>query len=227
MPRPNPTRIFHITPIANLARICATGKISSKNALLASGKSHESIAFENIQARRAAKVVTCAPHGVLHDYVPFYFAPRSPMLDTLRRGNIPSCQWKQEDIVHVESTVESMVAAGQKFVIYPLNAALDYSTECHNNIAGLEHIDWPLLFESPLLDGFAKFYFSRPDPPKHAMRMEKRQAEFLVHSSFTLSTATRIGVISSAKQAEVASILAQHGVKLSVEVQPNWYFLGQ
>jgi hypothetical protein len=59
------------------------------------------------------------------------------------------------------------------------------------------------------------------------MRMEKRLAEFLVHASFTLTCATRIGVVSKTKQIEVADVLAQHGVQLPVVVQPDWYFLGQ
>ena len=227
MQRPIPTRIFHITAIANLAKICAAGEICSKNVLLAAGEAHETIAFDSIQVRRAAKSVTCAPHGVLHDYVPFYFAPRSPMLDTIRRGNIPRCQSTQEDIVHIESTVEAVGSTGAQFVIYPMNAALDFSTECHNVLTGLERVDWPLLFENPLLGGFAKYYFSRPDPPRHVMRMEKRMAEFLVHGRFPLSSVTNIGVMNNAKQTAVASVLAEHGVQLTVTVQPDWYFLGQ
>lgn len=172
-------------------------------------------------------MVAVSPGGKLHDYVPFYFAPRSPMLDTISRGNLPNCPWQQQDIVHIESTVESVVAAGKDFVVYPMNAALDFSLECHNNLAGLEQVDWPLFFEAPLLDGYAKYYFSRPVPARHMQRMEKRQAEFLVHDSFALSAAQRIAVMSEAQQSKVASILAQHGVQLSVEVKPNWYFLGQ
>ena len=227
MPRPIPTRIFHLTPIANLAKLCIAGEICSKNALVARGEVHESIAHNSIQTRRAEKPVGCAPGRVIHDYVPFYFAPRSPMLHAIQSGKVAGCRWRQEDIVHIESTVENVVASGKQFAIYPMNAALDFSTECYGTLEGLTRVDWSLLFETPLLGGFAKYYFSRLDPPRHAQRMEKRQAEFLVYDAFALSTATRIGVISNAKQTEVAGMLAQHGVKLTVEVQPNWYFLGQ
>jgi hypothetical protein len=224
MPRPIPTRIFHITPIANLAKICVDAEICSKNILIARGGVHDSIAYASIQSRRATKPVACEPRGVLHDYVPFYFAPRSPMLDTIRRGNVPNCLSLQQDIVHIESSVERIVGMGQKYVIFPINAALDFSNECHNTLTGLEQIDWSLFFESPLMGGYAKYYFSRPDPPKHVLRMEKRQAEFLVHERFPLSSVVRIGVMNEEKRVEVANLFLQHGVRLPVEVEPDWYF---
>jgi ssDNA thymidine ADP-ribosyltransferase, DarT len=227
MSRPIPTRIFHITPIANLAKICASGEICSKNVLMARDEAHESIAHATIQSRRATKPVTCAPGGVVHDYVPFYYAPRSPMLYAIQNGKVLGCPWRQEDIVHIESSVENVAVSGGKFVIYPISAALDYSVDCYDTIAGLDRIDWSLFFEGELLAGFAKYFHSRAGHPRHERRIETRQAEFLIHGVFPLSLATRISVINAAKQMEVASTLAKHGVQLPVEVQPNWYFLGQ
>lgn len=49
---------------------------------------YTNIAHQNIQDRRAYRQVPFDPGGVLHDYVPFYFAPRSPMLYTISRGNV-------------------------------------------------------------------------------------------------------------------------------------------
>lgn len=227
MPRPIPTRIFHITPIANLAKICASGEICSKNILTSREEAHESIAHATIQSRRATKPVTCAPGGVVHDYVPFYYAPRSPMLYAIHNGKVQGCPWRQEDIVHIESTVENVAASGSKFVIYPISAALDYSVDCYGTMNDLNKIDWSMFFDTPLVGDFAKYYKSLPGHAKYERRSETRMAEFLVHGAFPFSSVTRIGVISNAKQTEVASMLAQHGVKLSVEVQPNWYFLGQ
>ena len=224
MPRPIPTRIFHITPIANLAKIFTAREIHSKNVLLAKGEAHESIAHASIQSRRATKRVTIAPGGVIHDYVPFYFAPRSPMLYSIQNGKVDGCSWRQQDIVHIESTVERVVACEGKFVVYPLNAALDYSADCFNNIEGVNQVDWSIFLEEPLLDGYSKYFHSRPNPTNHFMRMEKRQAELLVYGSVPLSAITRIGVMSDVKRIEVAHILSQHGVELSAEVKSNWYF---
>ena len=227
MSRPVPTRIFHITPITNLAKICAAGEICSKNLLATRGEGHDSIAHTTIQTRRATKVVACPPGGVVHDYVPFYYAPRSPMLFVVNNGKVQGCNWRQEDIVHIESSAESIAIAGAPFVIYPVSAALDYSVECFNAIDDLERIDWPLFFEAPQLDGFCKYYNSKPGTPRYERRSDTRMAEFLVHEKFSLSLATRVGVINESTRNEVAGILSAHGVELSVESRPNWYFLGQ
>jgi hypothetical protein len=149
------------------------------------------------------------------------------MLYAIQNGKVLGCPWRQEDIVHIESSVENVAVSGGKFVIYPISAALDYSVDCYDTIAGLDRIDWSLFFEGELLAGFAKYFHSRAGHPRHERRIETRQAEFLIHGVFPLSLATRISVINAAKQMEVASTLAKHGVQLPVEVQPNWYFLGQ
>jgi len=47
------------------------------------------ISMHSVQGHRAVKAVPVPPGGTLHDYVPFYFAPRSPMLRTLEGGNVP------------------------------------------------------------------------------------------------------------------------------------------
>ena len=227
MSRPTPTRIFHITPIANLAGICGLGGIRVKNFLAKAGVSFQSIAHTTIQARRATKEVTAGPGGVIHDYVPFYFAPRSPMLSSIHNGKVENCPWKQDDIIHIESTVEGVLEAGRQFVIYPISAAQEYSTDCFDTLNGLDHVNWPLFFEEPLIAGYCKYFHSKAEPERYMLRSETRRAEFLVHEFFPLSAVTRIGVINDSKRDEVQSMLEQIGVKLQVEVQRNWYFLGQ
>jgi hypothetical protein len=61
----------------------------------------QSISNEEIEHKRAATVVPCGPGGTLHDYVPFHFGPRSPMMSRIsiatcrrtRRGSDRSCTW--------------------------------------------------------------------------------------------------------------------------------------
>ena len=226
MPVPNPVRLFHITPIANLAGICATGALLSKNAGGAAGVEYSNIAYQGAQGKRAGTVIPIAPGGPIHDYVPFYFAPRSPMLGAINQGRVPGCEWRQVDIVHLETTVDRVVADTGEFVFYDSNATLDWSNP-YNDLARLDQIAWDLITEAPQLDGFCKYWNSRLDIARYAMRMEKRQAEFLVKGRVLLARFTRIGVVDAAKQREVASVLQRAGVNLRVEVMPAWYFLGQ
>ncbi len=168
-------------------------------------------------------MVAKPPGGVIHDYVPFYFAPRSPMLGTIDRGNVANCPYRQPDIVHLVTTVEAIVDAGLPYVFYDYNATLSIST-CYSNLKDLDKIDWPLFFESPLLDGYCKYWNSRMDNPKYTLRMETRQAEFLVHDNVPLKLVERVGVYDQAKATDVRKILATAKINIPVEVKPNWYY---
>ena len=159
----------------------------------------------------------------MHDFVPFYFAPRSPMLCAINGGRVAGCDWRQADIVHLESTVTQITPAGVPFVFYDRNATLAFSA-AYTDLARLDAIDWDLLTEEPQLDGFCQYWQNKANDARYADRMEKRQAEFLVHRSVPLAHIQRIGVINTAKQVEVAAILGQHGVNLPVELRPSWYF---
>ena len=76
--RPIPTNLFHITAVENLENILRDGFLKSKNKILNDGGQFSSIAHSHIQDRRQEKIVPISPGGTLHDYVPFFFAPRPP-----------------------------------------------------------------------------------------------------------------------------------------------------
>jgi ssDNA thymidine ADP-ribosyltransferase, DarT len=44
------------------------------------------IGYKNLIDKRGSRIVPVEPGGVLNDYVPFYFAPRSPMLYSIHTG---------------------------------------------------------------------------------------------------------------------------------------------
>ncbi len=226
MPIPSPVRLFHITAIANLPAICATGALVSKNGGAAVGVAYQNIAHTNIQVRRAAKTAPNPPGGTLHDYVPFYFAPRSPMLSAIHNSKVDGCELRQEDIVHLETSVKRVTANSEEFVFYDRNATLAFSTP-YTDLAKLDAVAWDILTEEPRLDGFCKYFMNRHENERYVDRMEKRQAEFLVRHHVPLQCFLRIGVVSTAKAAQVQSILVAAGVPLPVVVQPDWYFLGQ
>jgi ssDNA thymidine ADP-ribosyltransferase, DarT len=222
---PKPLRIFHITAIANLASIAKRRKLSS-NVLLTNKKiAYSNIAYQGAQGKRAAKMVAKPPGGVIHDYVPFYFAPRSPMLYTINLGNVPGCPHRQQDIVHFMTTVEAVIASGLAYVFYDCNATLDIA-DCYNDLDDLDKINWTLFFESPRLDGYCKYFHNDRDNPKYVMRKEIRQAEFLVHGNVPLELMDIVGVYDQAKADEVSQTFEDANVTLRVEVKPEWYFRG-
>lgn len=226
MPVPDPLRLFHITAIANLPQICAAGMLVSKNLGADVGIDYQNIAHRGAQGTRAARALPNPPGGVVHDYVPFYFAPRSPMLSAIHNGKVAGCQWQQADIVHFETTVANVTAGGKAFAFYDRNATLQHS-QVYTDLARLDVVAWDLLTETPQLDGYCKYFLDRPQVPRYADRMERRQAEFLVRDVVAMEQITRLGVIDAQRAAEVGTILAAAGVDLRVDVMRDWYFLGQ
>ena len=220
---PTPLRVFHITAICNLARIAKSKKLYSNAQLQKKKIEYGNIAYQGAQGKRATKLVARPPGGVIHDYVPFYFAPRSPMLFTINRGNVPGCLYRQPDIVHIVTTIEAITVSGLPYVFYDFNATLDIAT-CFSNVKDLDKINWPLFFESPRMDGYCQFWNSRMDVAKYVLRQETRQAEFLIHDNVPLKLLTMVGAYDQAKAGEVREIFEDANIDLSVEAKPNWYF---
>ncbi|PTD97499.1 type II toxin-antitoxin system toxin DNA ADP-ribosyl transferase DarT [Pseudothauera lacus] len=225
MTAPRPIRLFHITAIANLPAICAAGALLSKNRGAANGIAYQNIAHSGAQGARAVRHLPDPPGGGVHDFVPFYFAPRSPMLFAVNGGKVAGCALRQADIVHIETTVEAVTATGAAFVFFDRNATLAYS-QPYTDLNDIDDaVAWDLLTEPPQLDGFCQYWHNRHADPRHVDRMERRMAEFLVSDRVALEACTRIGVFDTARQAEVSTILEATGVKLPVMVVKDWYFL--
>lgn len=219
---PNPTLIFHITHVENLAALLVSGELQAKNTL--GERPHTSIANEDIQARRAAKLVTLQPNGNLHDYVPFYFAPRSPMLYCNHHGTIANAK-PQGEIIHLVSSAQSIAAAGLPFVFYDRHAVMDYARP-FSRLEDLPEVDWRIFQEPPLLSGYAKYWQDRYDAvrPHWMSRKEVRQAEFLVHRAVPFSCIGGIGVFNQQTEAIVRDTLALHRADCGVRVEKDWYY---
>ncbi|MEG4058683.1 MULTISPECIES: DUF4433 domain-containing protein [unclassified Microcoleus] len=110
-----PLPIYHITHIDNLESILSEGGLLAYNVMVETQTNYTNIAYENIQYRRATTYVPCGEGGVLHDYVPFYFAPRSPMLYTISRGNVENYTQGQAAVIHLVSSIENIEAEDLSF----------------------------------------------------------------------------------------------------------------
>jgi hypothetical protein len=209
---PNPTPIYHITPLENLRLIFQTGGLLAKRALDQADRGYTNIAHPTIQDRRAYTVVPCGPGGVLHDYVPFYFAPRSPMLYTISRGNVEGFTGGQQTIVHLVSSAQAIQAAGMDFVFSDGHGIMTF-TEFYSDLAHLDQVDWPLMRST---------YWA--DTNDDLDRKRRRQAEFLIYERFPVDLIQEIGVINPAKKQEIEALLAEFGLTVPVFIRPGWYY---
>lgn len=207
-----PTDIYHITNINNLTSILNSGGLIAHNTLQKTGINYTNIAHQNIQYRRTTTNVPCSAGGTLHDYVPFYFAPRSPMLYTIHRGNVAGyAQW-QKLVIHLVSTAQAVQAQGLAFAFTDGHGIIGY-TQFSDDLNDLGIVDWEIMK--------ARYWDDTDDDND---RKRRRQAEFLVHQFCPWTLITEIGVINNTIMSEVIQILQSFNQQTPVRVYSSWYF---
>jgi len=87
MARPIPTPVMHFTHVENLPGIIANGLVSDLTAR-SEGSILVDVGEQSIKLARRTRAVGLRPGGVVADYAPFYFAPRSPMMYSIDHGNV-------------------------------------------------------------------------------------------------------------------------------------------
>jgi len=208
-----PTRIYHITHINNLPSILRSDRLIANSRLRQEQISYVDIAHESIQDRRARTDVPCGAGGVLHDYVPFYFAPRSPMLYAIHKGTGERYTQGQNPVIHLVAEAEAIEASDLAFAFTDGHAVMEYARFCDDLEALDFGIDWELMQSN--------YWFDTEEDPNRKCR---RQAEFLVHQFCPWTLITEIGVINTTIQTQVRQILQNVNYQPPVRVYPNWYY---
>ena len=163
--------------------------------------------------RRATTKVPCSAGGYLHDYVPFYFAPRSPMLYAIHKENVDSYSGGQQPIIHLVSEAYTINSLKLKFAFTDGHAIMAYS-EFYDDMSDLQSvIDWELMK--------SKYWANTPDDPNRKWR---RQAEFLVYENCPWSLIQEIGVINKTIAEQVQLILTAFNIQIPVSIYQNWYY---
>lgn len=203
--------IYHFTHGSNLLPILGAGAIRAH--ALAGNETVADIAEPGIKAKRAIKPVPCDPGSCVGNYVPFYFAPRSPMLYSISRGNVTGVDPDQAPIVYLVSSTERVTGAGLSFAFSDGNAATAI-TEFSNDTGLLATmVDWPLMEER---------YWR--NTPEDGDRVRRRMAEFLVLDAVPIGLVDEVAVFDLRIEVRVREILHQAGIDLPVAVRRDWYF---
>lgn len=162
-----------------------------------------------IKARRRRKTISGLGTAV-GNCVPFYFAPRSPMLYRLwDRGRGVD----QASIVYLTTTVEALVESGHEWVVSDRNAVLDLARFTTDAADLDDHIDWPLMRGAMW-----------NDTPSEPDRKERRMAECLVLESVPWQRIMSVGCQNDAVAQRVRGILGAARHQPLVNVRAGWYF---
>jgi hypothetical protein len=168
------------------------------------------IAHMHIKERRLNRAVPSGPKGTVGEYVPFYFAPRSPMLYVISRGGVEGYSDGQEPVIYLCSTAEAVEKAGLRWVFTEGHADMDF-TDFFDDLRDLGKIDWNLMS--------AKYWHDTNDDPD---RKRRRQAEFLVYEFLPWELVSYIGVYDHSVARTLGEMIS--GGSPEVGIQRGWYY---
>lgn len=212
MPRPIPTQVFHMTRIERLPSIVDAGLLPD-NEVVRQGLPGVEIGYRHIKDRRAQRIVPCGAGGTLADYVPFYFAPRSPMLYTITGGNVSHEAAQTDDIVYLVTSTQRLREADLSVVYSNRHPVLEYAdlTDQDSSLDRPDFVDWGLMrviiWKNTLED---------PD------RKDRRQAECLAHPSVPWHCIEAIATKTEGAATKVRTLIQSDTVPITV--RRNWYF---
>lgn len=170
------------------------------------------IAHKHIKDRRVQRIVPVSKGGMLSEYVPFYLAPRSPMLFAIHRGYVEGYKGGQRFILHLVASVEEIAASGLDYAFTDGHAEMAIS-RYFVNLDDLIQIDWTIMR--------AKYWSDNLDDGD---RKRRRQAEFLIHSFLPWESVYKIGVLSQNMANDVSQVISKADHKPVIEVHEEWYY---
>ncbi|GAB3552273.1 type II toxin-antitoxin system toxin DNA ADP-ribosyl transferase DarT [Spirosoma fluminis] len=200
--------IFRIMALGNLAHVLAHGIACRNCHHLIQQPDFSTIGEDDIIAKRDERPVGCAPFGVLADYVPFYLAPRSPMLYRISSTNPRA----REEVIYLVSQASLIEQKGIPFVFSDGHALMAFS-RFSNQLSELSMIDWAVM----------QAQYWNPTPEDNDRR-RRRMAEFMVHQHFPVDCIRAIVVANEGVAQVVRQQLSNFAYPIPVRIQPDWYF---
>lgn len=200
--------VFHFTDYTNLEGILEDGVLRCPR----DAPTKTNVGNLEIKDNRTRRAVDCGPGGVVCNYVPFYFAARSPMLFSIRCGNVPGVASNQARLVYLVSHTETLFDARLDCVFSDGNAAVNISMFDNDPGHLATHVDWEIM-EAQIWR----------NTPEDGDRRRRRMAEFLVHEEVPIGLFTEIGVKTMPVKSALDDAFADVW-PIPVRVRSSWYF---
>ena len=207
---------MHFTHLDNLPDIVAAGRLVC-DAQAHQGLTRTEVGDVGIKEARRRRAVDAGPGGFVGDYVPFYFAGRSPMMYRIacdHRDSVPE-RYPDGDrpLVYLATTVGAVLDAGLAWVASDGNAATltTHFSDVPDEVDAM--VDWPLMK--------AAMWRNSDDDPD---RQRRRMAEFLVHGWVPLPIVKAVAAYSDTYADRARAALAGHALADHVVVRQGWYY---
>ncbi|MGV9374264.1 type II toxin-antitoxin system toxin DNA ADP-ribosyl transferase DarT [Nonomuraea sp. NPDC003707] len=201
--------LLHFTHVDNLGSVARTGLVADnlQPPLVVE------CAEQGIKELRRTRSVPLGPLGVVADYVPFYFAPRSPMLYRINSGGVRGYDQGQTPLVYLVTRLSAIAASNLAWVASDRNAALATARFTTTQRELATHIDWALMEAE---------YWANTD--EDGSRVQRRMAELLVHERVPWMVFSRVYAHTESVAAVARKTLEGLGHRPSAEVRAHWYF---
>lgn len=202
--------IFRITHFNNLAWFldngipCRSHKLQHPRFI--------SIGNSDLIMRRKTQLVTMPPGGPLSNYIPFYFTPLSIMLMNINTGYRGVTKVPNEELVTIVTSLHRLIRHKVDFLFTDLHASAIGHT-FYNDIKDLNVIDWGILKN--------KDFGRDPEDPR---KLERYQAEALVHSFLPVEAVIGIGCSCDKTADAVRTLIEERELTLQTLRRPGWYF---
>ncbi|TKB53077.1 type II toxin-antitoxin system toxin DNA ADP-ribosyl transferase DarT [Ferrimonas aestuarii] len=198
---------YHFTSIDNIASIIQNGLLCTSEKAR-QGIVHINVAEEGIQKRRSEMEVTCNPGGCVHDYVPFYFAKKTPMLlAVINKRNVD-----QDELVYLAIPI-TILTSREDAVFTDASA----NTEVPPNFYNSENLEQLTTLNWPIIDSRKWTY-----PPAET---NQKMAELLVKQSVSLADVSHFIVQSQEIANQLFKIFRDLGVGApKVFINSDHYF---
>ena len=207
MPPSTDRPIYHFTDYQNIPGIVDDGGLYSDTKMLALNRTFVECAAADIKDGRRNRAVTAPPYGCVGDYVPFYYATRSPMMSAISNGQVAGYT-SSKNLVYLATWLSVVDSAGLPWVCSDGNARAGL-TDFFNTWDDLEsQTDWDVMK--------ARYWFNTDTDGD---RRRRRMAEFLVHDFVLLTLIRAVAVYSE----RIAEVVQRSLPQLEVQVQPNAY----
>lgn len=207
---------YHFTQLDNIATIFKAKELRAD----IDAKPKNNSLDQTIKAKRRTKKIKIAPYGLLGDYVPFYFAPRSPALLQLASGDHMN-KVSQNELVFFRldfrPVADGLINESLSLISnqHPLKTGAIFYPATPENIT--TRINWKTI---------KSFRWNNTD--EYPNRKSQREAELLIYQRLRLeqvngakvTLATRTNML----QRKIQKMCEENNLNIDVEVQPSYFY---
>ena len=201
---PTTIRLYRIVHFQNVEYILKNGMYTRQSPHF--DPNYVNIGDNTLISERHDYPVRIQDYGSLGDYVPFYFAGRSPMLLNIKTGFRGIAQRPQHEIIYFVCKLDDVLDNCKKWFFtdgHAKNSISDFFIDLEDLIK----IDWDVV----------KLRIWKQTEEDHD-RMRRKQAEFLIKDHVPVVCIEKILVMDDTKKQLIEDILEKLNISITVTI---------